>query len=287
MLSITSFAPLVEQVRPSVVQVRSGGRGQGTGVIWRSDGAILTNNHVIAGARGRIEVLLTDGRRFDADVTAASPELDLALLKVDARDLPAAAVGDSEQLRVGDLVFALGHPWGQPWVLTAGIVSGLGETPEREKARPAPFIRSDVRLRPGNSGGPLLDAGGAVVGINAMVFGGDLSVAIPVNIASGWIAAAPATRGVLGASVQRAAVPADLRRGAWADRQAALLVVAVAPGGAAERGRLQAGDLVLDVDGVPVERAEELRAALDRRAGQAARFYVARGGAVAPVDIRI
>src|SRR6266496_3975607 len=162
-----AIAELVERARPSVVQVRSGGRGNGTGVIWRSNGAILTNDHVVAHANGRIQVLLTDGRTLPATVGARNADLDLALLEVAAEDLPAAAVGDSSQLRVGELVFAVGHPWGQPWVVTAGIVSGLGQVPVRGASdagvaneRMAQYVRSDVRLAPGNSGGPLLNARG-------------------------------------------------------------------------------------------------------------------------------
>src|ERR1044072_6991053 len=126
-----AITDLIDHVRPSVVQVRSGGRGNGTGVIWRANGAILTNDHVVAHADGRIEGLLTDGRRLPATIGARNADLDLALLEVEAEDLPAAAVGDSSQLRVGELVFAVGHPWGQPWVVTAGIVSGLGKVPVR------------------------------------------------------------------------------------------------------------------------------------------------------------
>src|SRR5215212_6497186 len=154
-----AIADLIDHVRPSVVQVRSGGRGNGTGVIWRSNGAILTNDHVVAHANGRIKVLLADGRTLDASVGARNADLDLALLEVPGGDLPAAAVGDSSRLRVGELVFALGHPWGQPWVVTAGIVSGLGEVPVRSSGgdmgdgeRKAQYVRSDVRLAPGNSG---------------------------------------------------------------------------------------------------------------------------------------
>src|SRR5215211_8889420 len=186
-----AIVQLIERARPSVVQVRSGGRGTGTGVIWRSNGAILTNDHVVAHANGRIEVLLTDGRTLPATVGARNADLDLALLEVSAEDLPAAAVGDSAQLRVGELVFAIGHPWGQPWVVTAGIVSGLGAVPVGNNGRTAQYVRTDVRLAPGNSGGPLLNARGEVVGINAMIFGGDLAVAIPSHVTTAWVAGLP------------------------------------------------------------------------------------------------
>ena len=132
------ISALVDRVRPSVVQIQSGGRGNGTGVIWRADGAILTNDHVVAHAGGRISVGLTDGRSMEAALVARNPELDLALLSVPAEGLPAASAADSRELRVGELVFAVGHPWGQPWVVTAGIVSAVGEVPVRGGERTAP-----------------------------------------------------------------------------------------------------------------------------------------------------
>jgi serine protease Do len=289
-----AIADLIDDVRPSVVQVRSGGRGNGTGVIWRANGAILTNDHVVAHANGRIEVLLTDGRTLPASVGARNADLDLALLEVEAGDLPAAAVGDSARLRVGELVFAVGHPWGQPWVVTAGIVSGLGEVPVRGASesgaaneRMAQYVRSDVRLAPGNSGGPLLNARGEVVGINAMIFGGDLAVSIPSHVASEWTVAPTRGRTYLGASVAPAEFPAPLRNGAWAGRKGGLLVVEIAPGGPAERAGLAVGDLLLDAAGAPLEDVAALRELLSERAGRVLRLYCARAGAVAPIDINL
>jgi serine protease Do len=285
---------LIDQVRPSVVQVHSAGRGNGTGVIWRANGAILTNDHVVAHANGRIEVVLTDGRALPATVGARNADLDLALLEVAAEDLPAAAVGDSAQLRVGELVFAVGHPWGQPWVVTAGIVSGLGEVPVRGVSeagapheRMAQYVRSDVRLAPGNSGGPLLNARGEVVGINAMIFGGDLAVSIPSHVASEWTVAPARGRTYLGASVAPAAFPAPLRRGAWASRNGGLLVVEIAAGGPAARAGLAAGDLLLDAAGTALEDVAALRELLNERAGRVVRLYLAREGAVIPIDINL
>jgi serine protease Do len=285
-----AITELVDRVRPSVVQVQSGGRGNGTGVIWGAEGAILTNDHVVAHANGQIKVGLTDGRRLDATITARNPELDLALLKVDASELPAASAADSRALRVGELVLAVGHPWGQPWVVTAGIVSGVGEVPVRGGERTAPYIRSDVRLAPGNSGGPLLNARGEVVGINAMIFGGDLAVAIPGHVATAWAAEAhlrpEGRRAALGVQVQQIEVPEALRQGAWAGRSAGLLVVGVEEGGVASRAGLLVGDLLLDVAGEPVESPGALRDALATRGdAKRTRLYLLRAGAVVPVDV--
>src|SRR5947209_7331792 len=178
-----AIVEMVERVKPSVVQVMSRGHGGGAGIIWRSNGAILTNFHVVAGGR-QSEVLLMDGRRFEAKVVNYNESLDLALLQVEAEDLPAALVADSSRLRVGELVFAVGHPWGHVGIVTAGIVSAVGAIPVGRSGREAQFIRSDVKLAPGNSGGPMLDATGAVIGISAMVFGGGLSVGIPRHVAT-------------------------------------------------------------------------------------------------------
>ncbi len=178
------LAQLVDRARPCVVQVRSGWRGAGAGIIWRTDGHILTNYHVIAASQrgAAIPVVLADGRTFAAQVVDHNAALDLALLKIAAPDLPVLPIGDSTRLRVGELVFAIGHPWGQTNFVTAGIVSGLAIA-LRDNQHQIPYIQSDVRLAPGNSGGPLLNVAGQVVGINAMIAGGDLSVAIPIHVA--------------------------------------------------------------------------------------------------------
>lgn len=278
---------LVDRVRPSVVQVRSGRRGNGTGVIWRADGVIMTNDHVVAHAHGQLQVTLTDGRTLDATLTARNPRLDLALLRVDARDLPAAIAADSRLLRVGELVLAIGHPWGQPWVVTAGIVSAVGEVPVNDEGGKAAYIRSDVRLAPGNSGGPMLNARGEVIGINAMIFGGDLAVAIPSHVATGWLALQPGRKPAFGVKVQRTELPEAARQDAWANRAAGLLIVGIEPGGAAERAGLLVGDLLLDGAGVALENPNALRELLERDTGSPLRLYLLRAGAVTAIDLRL
>lgn len=273
---------LIDRLRPSVVQVRSESGGAGTGVIWRRSGAIITNDHVVAHARGRLHVTLTDGRSFPARLAARNPRLDLALLQIEASGLPTAALGDSRGLRVGELVFAIGHPWGQPWVVTAGIVSALGEVPVRDDGTTAAYIRSDVRLAPGNSGGPLLNARGEVIGINAMIFGGDLAVAIPSHVASEWLALQPRERPSLGASVRRAELPA----GDWAGRTHGLLVAGLTDGGAAARAGLLVGDLLADADGQPLAAPRDLVAALERSTASL-RLVVVRSGVTQHVEVEL
>jgi serine protease Do len=182
-------AALIERVRPSIVRVGGRGRSGASGVVW-PPGVVLTNHHVVADAAAEVRVTLADGRVSAARVIRASRKLDLALLALDVDGLAPAPIGDSTRLRVGELLFAVGHPWGQPWVVTAGIVSGLGPVRLPGRRGEARLIRSDVRLAPGNSGGPLLDARGWVVGLNTMILGGDLSVAIPSAVAQSWLEAA-------------------------------------------------------------------------------------------------
>jgi serine protease Do len=177
---------LVERLRPSVVMVRGRGPAGGAGIVWRS-GAVLTNLHVVAGARGAPAVTGVDGIRREARIVATSRPLDLAWLTLPADGLPPAPIGDSAALRVGALVFAVGHPWGQPWAVSAGIVSGLGPVRVPGRGPTGDYVRSDVRLAPGCSGGPLVDASGAVVGVNTLVLGGDLALALASDAARRWI----------------------------------------------------------------------------------------------------
>ncbi len=155
-------AEMAEEARSSVVEVRSGGRGSGAGVIWPGEGLVLTSNHVVSGGRrrrGGPSVVLHDGRVLEAEVVKRSRSLDLALLRLrdEARGLPAARVGDSDALRVGELVFAIGHPWGNPGTATAGVVGGLDVPGRRSRwgssGSSTRYVRSDVALAPGNSGG--------------------------------------------------------------------------------------------------------------------------------------
>jgi serine protease Do len=208
-----SLAEVAGRVQRSLVVVHNGRQGAGAGVVWRGTGYIITNHHVIAhphGFFGRrrlshrsdpegspVAVTLPDGRDLPARVVASEPELDLALLQVEADDLAPALVADSRGLQVGQMVLAVGHPWGQKNVVTAGIISGVGHatTGDPHSPRQVPIVRSDVTLAPGNSGGPLVNAAGGVVGINTMIVGGDLSVAIPSHIVEAFVQQALEGRG--------------------------------------------------------------------------------------------
>lgn len=181
-LIIHHGAAMLQRVKRSLVQVRSEPHGAGAGVIWREDGIIVTNSHVVMERFKRWNVVLSTGQQIQARLLIRHPDFDLAVLKVDADELPAAQIGDSRNLCVGQLVFAVGHPWGLPEVVTAGVISALPTATLRE-GKQLPLIRSDALLAPGNSGGPLINAEGKVIGINTLIIGGDQGVSIPGYLA--------------------------------------------------------------------------------------------------------
>jgi serine protease Do len=280
--AVLAGARMIERAQRSVVQVRSGGRGIGAGVIWDPDGLVMTNHHVVAGGRRNVTVALHDGRTFDAEVVKSSGSLDLALLRLpgETTNLPAAPIGDSDALRVGELVYAIGHPWGSVGAVSAGIVGGVGELRERDRGSSARYVRSDVTLAPGNSGGPLLNARGEVVAINAMVFG-RMALSIPGNAAGAWATAERRPR--LGIGVLPVEVPASLHREAGTS---GLVIAAVEAGGVADRAGLLVGDVLLAIADEPLDGAGTLLEAL-ARAGDAVELRIMRGGRIVVMNVSL
>lgn len=280
----SALTGIFKQVQPAIVQVHTAGRGGGTGIIWQRDGRIITNHHVVPRDDMKVQVLLADGRTLDARVLSRNPQLDLALLKVDGEHLEALPAGDSSALRIGEWVFAIGHPWGQRWVVTAGVVSTV-RTVKLGEQFTTKYIQSDVGLAPGNSGGPLLNADGEVVGVNAMIFGGDLSVSIPSNVVSDWLRSLPKGRITLGIEIQQIELPANIRQQLHPERAAGLLVVGT-PLRAAHLNDLLIGDILLDVSGKPVSDAATLRAFLaEGKGGEAVTLRLVRGGQVITTQV--
>ncbi len=295
-----ALVQIINRLQPSIVQVRNGGRGAGTGIIWSTDGYIITNHHVVPGDKATIHVHLSDGRVLDAKVVDRHPKQDLAMLQVTADNLQAASAGDSAKLRVGEWVFAIGNPWGQRGVVTAGIVSGFGTARHNDddEEQPTHYIKSDVHLAPGNSGGPLLDAEGRVVGINAMIFGGDLAVAIPSNVVSSWLEAMPGRRVTLAIELQPVELPADLRQkaGLEVERTSGVLVVALQ---ATESGGLNGsqqpaatgvfiGDVLLDAAGKPLSDAASLLEIIARHGPRdTVQVRMLRGGNLLTLDVPV
>lgn len=275
---------LFTRVQPSIVQVHTQGRGAGTGIIWSTDGHIITNNHVVARDNARVQVFVADGRTLDAKVLHRNPQLDLALLKATGEDLKPLSAGDSAKLRVGEWVFAVGHPWGQRWVVTAGIVS-TQRTANLPEGVMTQYIQSDVQLAPGNSGGPLLDADGNVVGINAMIFGGDLSVSIPSNVVTKWLASLTKRTVKLGVAVQTVELSDAIRQSFDAQRTSGLLIVAVEE--SRQENDLLVGDILLNVANKLVNDPAALRSILAQQ-GEASTVPVTlfRAGSVVNLEIK-
>ena len=177
------MAKLVENGSPSLVEVSTGKGGSGAGTVWHSDGLIVTNAHVAQNQP--LTVSLEDGRTLEARLLALDAALDLAALAVDSRGLPAVEIGNSRDLHPGQWVFSLGHPWHVRGAAAAGVVIGMGTEWQRASARE--LIAVNLPLRPGNSGGPLLDAQGRLVGINTMITGPEVGLAVPVHVAKAFL----------------------------------------------------------------------------------------------------
>jgi len=218
------FGEVAERLRRSTVQIHSrAARGSGSGVIWSNDGLVVTNAHVARGAG--LEVELWDGRRLPARTIARDPRRDLASLRVPAPSLDAAAPGNSSTLRPGELVIAVGSPLGFAGAVSTGVIHSIG--PIRGMGSLA-WIRAQVRLAPGNSGGPLANAEGRVIGINTAIVNG-LGIAVPSNDAADFVRRGPLPS--LGVTLRPVS--------------AGVLILDVDPGGTAALASLQAGDLLL------------------------------------------
>jgi serine protease Do len=237
-------------------------RGQGSGFIISGDGLILTNAHVVRGAK-EVTVNLTDRREFSARVLGSDPVTDIAVLKIDAKDLPVVRLGNPQQLEVGDPVLAIGSPFGFEQTATQGIVSAKGRSLPGDAV--VPFIQTDAAVNPGNSGGPLIDGSGSVVGINAQIYsqsGGymGLAFAIPIDVAlkvkDQIVKTGKASHARLGVSVQE--LNQTLAQSFGLPRADGALVANVAPDSAAEKAGLKSGDVIAQVNGQPIARSGEL-----------------------------
>jgi serine protease Do len=264
------IADVAERVTPSVTLVGHRG-GNGAGVIWRSDGQVVTNSHVASGSSA--DIVLADGRRFPGVVTARHRTRDLAIVKIDADDLPAIEVGDSSTVRPGQLAFAIGHPFGLRNAVTAGIIVAAGQAVTEGGPETGDHLQADVALGPGNSGGPLIDAAGRVIGVNTMV-AGRLSLAIPSQAVERFVLGASAGEG--SAYLGVIGVVVDLRR---PDQPLGFLLTQIEEGSPADRAGLFIGDIVTAINGVEVIDQESVPAAVLRlKPGDAVSIRVLRGG---------
>ncbi|WP_416196995.1 DegQ family serine endoprotease [Pseudomonas sp. Teo4] len=264
----------------------------GSGFIISSDGYVLTNNHVVADA-DEIIVRLSDRSELQAKLIGTDPRTDVALLKVEGKNLPTVKLGDSEKLKVGEWVLAIGSPFGFDHSVTKGIVSAKGRTLPNDTY--VPFIQTDVAINPGNSGGPLFNMKGEVVGINSQIFtrsGGfmGLSFAIPIDVAmdvSNQLKKdGKVSRGWLGVVIQE--VNKDLAESFGLDKPAGALVAQVLENGPAAKGGLQVGDVILSMNGQPIIMSADLPHLVGSlKDGEKAKLEIIRNGKRQNLDITI
>ena len=288
---------LAERLKPALVQVRvrraaepqtegeapgppEERRGSGSGFLIRQDGYLVTNEHVVADA-DRIQVKLTDGRRFEGRLVGKDERVDLALVKIEATGLPVASLGDSNRLRVGEFVLALGHPFGLEQTVSFGIVSRKG-APRQVAALGFDFIQTDAAVNPGNSGGPLVNMAGEVIGINSMaVRNGTIGFAIPINVVKGLLpqlaSKGKVEWGWLGVGIAEIGdedVPKYQLK-----EQRGVLIRHVVAGQPADKGGVQADDVILAVDGAQVEGPSDLQRIISSTpVGRSVKLYVMRAG---------
>lgn len=305
-----SIINVVNRVGPAVVQIGVSkavmqrgdygtmpriAEGAGSGVIFAPDGYILTNSHVVDGAR-KITVTLADGQDLQGDMVGHDPDTDVAVVRISPPPgvkLPAASLGNSDRLQVGQLVVAIGSPAGLQSTVTAGIVSALHRTlPGYGGRLIEDIIQTDTPINPGNSGGPLVNSRGEVIGINVAVLQQTqgLSFAIPINTVN-WVAAmlmrdGVVRRAMIGIAGQPGMLPQSLRRSLHIDQASAVEVLQVVPGGPAEQAGLHPGDVIYKLDNHPVTTVEDIRRYLERLSdGTAVRVSLLRAAASGPVSV--
>jgi serine protease Do len=267
-------------------------RAQGSGFIVSSDGLILTNAHVVKDAK-EVVVKLTDRREFRAKVLGADPKTDVAVLRIDAKNLPVVSIGKTSDLRVGEWVLAIGSPFGFENSVTAGVVSAKGRSLPDDSA--VPFIQTDVAINPGNSGGPLFNARGEVVGINSQIYsrsGGyqGVSFAIPIDVANRIkdqiVATGKAEHARLGVSVQE--VNQTFANSFKLDKPEGALVSTVEKGSPADKAGLQSGDVIRKVNGQPIISSGDLPEVIAMAApGDSVKLEIWRQGASKELTARL
>ena len=274
---------------PTVVSVSRRG-GSGSGVIVRADGVILTNAHVVGSARS-VEVRTADGRTFTGTVLGTDTDVDTAVVRINATNLPAAPLGDSDRLEVGQLAIAIGNPLGLERTVTRGVVSAVNRDP-RGIGIAAGLIQTDAAINPGNSGGPLLDSSGRVIGINTAILAGTtgLGFAVPINVAIDVMEQILATgrvrRAYLGIDYRD--ITPEVARYFRLTIEEGIVVFGVVRGSPADRAGIALEDFITGIDGQPVrDGGDLLRLLRTKRPGDSVTLDVVRGTARRRVSVRL
>ena len=281
---------VARQVSPTVVSISRSG-GSGSGVVVRSDGIVLTNAHVVGNVRA-VEVRLADGRRIDGQVLGRDPSIDIAVVRVEAGDLPAAPIGDSDELEAGQTAIAIGNPLGLERTITTGVVSAVNRSPRGFGLDG--LIQTDAAISPGNSGGPLLDSRGRLIGINTAVIDAPgaegLGFAIPINLAQKAVAQIIATGRVVRAflGIQFVDIEPELARQFRLPTSEGVIVTAVGAGTPAARAGLVRGDIITRLGGTAIRQGGDVRRTLrERRPGDTIRITVVREGGSRELSARL
>jgi S1-C subfamily serine protease len=268
---------VARSVSPAVVSVGAG-RASGSGVVIRTDGVILTNAHVVGNAR-TVEIGLADGRRLTGEVLGRDASVDVAVVRIPARDVPVATVGDSDRLEVGQMAIAIGNPLGLERTVTTGIVSAVNRSPRGFEL--GGLIQTDAAINPGNSGGPLLDSQGRVIGINTVIIGGatGLGFAIPINLAANIAEQVLTTgrivRAYLGISLGD--LNPELARQYGLPVREGIIVLHVEPRTPAAAAGVRVQDIITSIDGEAVRSGGDLRRILRaRKPGETIRLTITR-----------
>ena len=287
---------VVDQVGPAVVRVEPHGlhgrAGVGSGVIISPDGLVLTNSHVVHGSPST-QLLLSDGRTTQARVVGNDPDADLALLRAESDSLPFAKLGNSKNLKRGQIAIAIGNPLGFESTVTAGVVSALGRSLRSRTGRLIDdVIQTDAALNPGNSGGPLVSSKGEVIGINTAVIAGAQGICFAVAsntadfVVSELIRHGQVRRAYIGVSAQTTPVPRRFALAAGIDNSTGATVITLEPGSPAARAGLELGDVVVALDGASVKGVDDLiRHLTAERIGREVTVTVLRQGSVRSVRL--